>query len=354
MNLQPSLSVSFAFSEDRRVDSLQIDEIARQQGRLRLRLPLEGALYLIPETWFAYSNVSAEARSDFESSNIFVTRHLSDYTESESYGYDFMAEVGAGFGKVRGGQSVFAILRVLDRLREDSLLVREPTREEIILLAQLYSRRSAYISLFDFPEKHFFGDLFGTLDSLGITDEGMLTTYSILKVADVRLESIVRRLFGWKVQAGVEHNSFQRTRDGSGGRRLDRGSFDFLVLTAEYGYDVSTSTHFFASIRRRTSISKRVPKRTFTEAECLLSHEWTDRIESSLRYSLERAEEIPFYEGPRTSQLLAGQFMFYLENRVTLNLGAQYGFSVRELLFSDRAVKYTNVGATFVLTYRFF
>jgi hypothetical protein len=241
----------------------------------------------------------------------------------------------------------------MDRLRKDSLLDRDPTREEVIALAQMYSRRPMYLSLFDFPEKEFFGDLLSALDSMGLVKPESLYPRAILNVADVRLESIFPRMFGWRIQAGLQHRSFQKVRKVTGHRGFARGSIDYLVLAAEYGHDVSLWTHVIAEFQWKASITPRIKKRQSVEASVFLSHELTDRIESSLGYSYDWGNDssIPIDVSGASSHLI-GTFRFYLENRVMLFVSASYGQVLGGNVLQNE--ERTNFGMSFGLNYRFF
>ncbi len=358
MNLRPSLSASYSFSEDSRRDSIVVRSSTNQANSLQVEFPWQGSWYFKPDTWYVYSSALAEAFTAFSQYEFPGFGEPTNRGESKRFGYHATAGAGVGFGKVREGQSVFAILRVMDRLREEELLLREADREEILKLARLYSRRSQYLSLFERPEKYFFGDMFETLDSLGIIDRGKLNAYAILKVTDVRLESIVPRPFGWRIQAGLEHSSYQTTRTSSQSRYFDRGSLDFLVVLAEYGYDVSVQTDAYANFSTKVVVTPRMPEEWTVEATCRLSHELGDRIESDLLYFFTEKEGPGIFPGPETmrnvSHSVSARISFFLEDRAALSASVYYGQARRVDYFSGQAHRSVSAGASFGLTYRLF
>jgi len=356
--LRPSLSAAVEFFRESYRDSAFHRGNQSQQQYLTVDLPWQGSWYLQPEAWYGYTSALGTTRirsSRYENTGVGSSSRIR--TES-SYGYDVTAGAGMGYGIVREGTGVYAVLRILDRLREEGLLIRDPGREEILSLAHLYSQRAKYESLFDRPDKYFWGDLFQKLGETGAIDTTGLTAFTVLKVTDVRLESITPRLFGWRVQAGVEHTSYQSAYNSSGYRSTRRGSTDYLMFLSEYGLDLSLSTHVYSRFEARRVATPRVPQLWNLLWVSSFTYELGERIETRVQYSFERserAEAFPFQPPIFSRQIshgLTGVMMFYMENRVIFRMEAGYGLAKSDV-FSREETRVSAFGQ-FGLTYRLF
>jgi len=78
---------------------------------------------------------------------------------------------GIGYGKLRDGSAVFAVLRILDKLTEDSVLIRPLTKEEVLQIVDIFARKVEYSYTQDRFVKYFMEDIFGQLHKMGVLKE---------------------------------------------------------------------------------------------------------------------------------------------------------------------------------------
>ena len=101
--------------------------------------------YLIPDTWHWF----AEGSGDYsfnqytDNSNTAYSDGSHSYDSSFSKNNFWNASVGCGigYGKLRDGSSIFAVLRILDKLTEDSVLVRPLTKDEVLRIVDVFCER---------------------------------------------------------------------------------------------------------------------------------------------------------------------------------------------------------------------
>jgi hypothetical protein len=278
-------------------------------------------------------------------------------------GYDVRMNAGCGIGKVRDGLPVYTVLRIIDRLREDSALLREPKREEILQLVQIYSRISEYLGKYERYTKYLFGDLFAAMESMGIVDRNGLAVYSIVHTMDVLMEYHTPRLFGWRIQAGLEHHSSQEESFYTSSFQRSKTGVDYLKMSGEIGHDLSLDAHAHAVINVRTGLFTRYLRFLEFEGRGTLTYDLGERIEFRLIIEYMRSHNWvnsgtllePFQR--QTTFRTSLNTRFFIEDRVSLSVESSYDFRRNSRRFpAPDATANTEKGtnASIRLDYRFF
>jgi hypothetical protein len=321
--------------------------------------------YLQPDTWFL--TVQAQGNGQYSyghtkerERNPSLDTTWSDFNRTKNYQYS--ASAGIGYGKLRDGQSIFAALRVLDKLQDDSALVRSLTREEILTLADYFARRSEYAYSQDRYSKFIMEDMVKTLDSMGVIKGGAASAFEVMRAFEViQYERIEPRLFGWRVSASIMRSASQNNDEGSRSTTFYTNSMEYLQLQSDYGYPMSLNTQLSASgavlLPRKDS-----RRRIGVALSGNLTYQVTDRIDAIMAYSLNRtSESLANDDSENFRRDLTHQVnlnvRFFIENDVAFTVSGGYLYQKSDTFFpvpAGYSNTYSSTTASFGLTYRFF
>ena len=323
----------------------------------------DGSSYVNEELLYWYAAFEGNAHYSDQRDHYEVSDTAGIWSNDERWknrSYDVRASAGWGIGKVRDGLPVFTILRIIDRLRKDNALLREPERDEILQLVQIYSRLSEYQGKHDRYAKNLFGDLFVSMESMGIVGRNGLAAYSIVHTMDVLSEYHSPRLFGWRIQAGLEHHSSQDESIYTAHSSRRKAGSDYLNLRGEIGHDFSLESHAYADMHLSAGLFTPYLRFMEFEAKGVLTYDLGERIETRATITYVRNHNWE-YGGTlfdqfalRTNLSSTFDFRFFVEDRVTLRVGSTYNFSRSSrdsgALSNSEKRAYASIG----LDYRFF
>jgi hypothetical protein len=325
--------------------------------------------YIIPDTWHWF----AEGSGNY-SFNQYINNSNTTYSDG-SYSYDstyfknnsWSASVsgGIGYGKLRDGSSVFAVLRILDKLTEDSMLIRPLTRDEVLRIVDIFARRVEYTYTQDRFVKYFMEDVFGQLQKMGVLKENAATAYSVLRAVEVLSEQIAPRLFGWRARLGVQRSFTEGVSGASGMYPQNYTSSylwyfrDYVSLAFDYGYPLTLN------LQVNSSLSIEIP---FIDYQRKIGYMFQiagiyqigERIDATISGSVSRTTDL--FQGTdeneflRNMQYNAGiSFRFFIENNINFNVSCKYSEYYQDnfsLSYSrNSASKYPTI--SFGVSYRF-
>jgi hypothetical protein len=301
--------------------------------------------YLVPDTWFWFAEGSGDY-SFYQNTESYNT----DYSDG-SYYYDssftknnsWSASVGSGigYGKLRDGSAVFAVLRILDKLSEDSVFIRPLTKDEILLIVEVFAKEVGYSYSQDRYTKYFMEDIFVRLQKMGVLKENAVTAYSVLRAAEVLSERIEPRLFGWRARIGIQrrYTEENKARSQSDISRYTSAYFwyfhDYISLSLDYGYPLTTN------LQVNSSFSIEVPRIDYQrkiDYKYQISgiYQIGERIDAIVSGSVSRSTNI--YQSSdeseflRTVQYSAGiSFRFFIENNINFNVSYAYSKQNQDL-----------------------
>ena len=321
--------------------------------------------YIEPDKWFWTAQLQGNGNygynhNDNTQRGVSLDTSWSGFNRDKTYQYSLSA--GVGYGKMRDGQSIFAALRVLDKLQEDGALVRPLTRDETLRLADYLARQSEYVYSQDRYNKFLMEDVFKTLDSMQVIKGGAASAFDVMRAYEVlEYERIEPRLFGWRVSASVMRSASQNGSIGNNYSNLYHNAMEYLQLQSDYGYPLSLNTQLAASgavlVPRKDS--KRRVGVTFTGS---MIYQMTDRIDASVTYSLNRTstsfatDDNEDFSRDLYHRVSAG-LRFFIENNVTFNVNAGYQYQKSSMFLPitvGTSTTYSSTTASFGLTYRFF
>ena len=326
----------------------------------------QGSSYLddSPVYWYASFNGDgyySQQKTHVEQSDTAVVWKYDEREKDRSY--NITVGAGWGVGRIRNGLPVFSVLRILDRLREDEALLREPERDEILRLVQIYARLHEYYGRYERSTKHFFGDLFSAMESMGIVQSSGLAAYSVVRTLEVLTEYHYPRLFGWRIQAGLEHRSSQSETFYTTSYQRSRSANDNLNVKCEAGHDLSLETHAYAEVNLKAGLFHRVASFAELSGRGTVTYDLGERIEvqTSITYTryhdwrVEGSVLDPGYYHSNFQSIL--NIRFFIEDRVVLNLNSSYGFSSstqHSAAFPTRTATDNGANASIGIDYRFF
>jgi hypothetical protein len=310
--------------------------MSRKSYQLNLNPLARYSNYLIPDAWHWFIEVSGNY-SFYQSKNTYDQTSntvASNHDVSSSKGNDWNASLGAGigYGKVRDGSAVFGVLRILDKLKEDSILVRPLSNEEILKLVNIFARRTEYIQIHDRYVKFLMGDLFGELQKMRVLKNNAPTAYSVERAVEVLSEHIEPRLFGWRARLGLQRRYIEQksTDDNSQASVISNyvwNFHDYLQLAVDYGYPVSLNFHITSSLSLgvpRIDYERKINANFNVKG----IYQIGERIDATVSGSMLRNQ---FVNGNIEEQFIrslnynAGiSFRFFIENQISFNVSGLY------------------------------
>ena len=293
--------------------------------------------YIVPDQWHWYVSGGGGYSFDQDRYNSNGSDSYNDVSNDSSYNksnqWNAALSVGIGFGKLRDGAAIFAVLRILDKLTEDSVLTRALAHDEILQLVDLYARQVEYSYSQDRYVKYFMKDVFTELQKMGVLKDNAATAYSVLRAVEVLSEQIEPRVFGWRTQIGLQRTFDEQCSASSSSTSPYTAPYswsarDFLRLSADYGYPISLNAHV------NSSVSFNIP---FTDANRKTNVDFSlkgiyqvgERIDATLSYTFDHSQSLDNNVDQdyftRTIQHEAAlTFRFFIENNVNFNITGSY------------------------------
>lgn len=325
--------------------------------------------YLVPDKWFWYAEGSGNYTFNQSTENYNVTYTNGYFYNDSSFTklnyWTASAGGGIGYGKFRDGSAVFAVVRILEKLADDSVLVRPLQKDEILRIVDVYSRKIEYAYSQDEYEKFFMEDIFKLLQEMGVFKDNCASAYSVLKALQVLSEQIEPRLFGWRARIGLQRRFTEEimTRDISGinpySSEYSWHTGDYALLSFEYGYPFTLNLHF------NSSLSIEIPRIDYERKigyryQISGIYQVGERIDATVSGSAERYSSVyknlDENEFVRNLRYNAGiSFRFFIENNVNLNVSLSYS-EQRQDRYSASAPgssEYQFPTIEFGITYRF-
>jgi hypothetical protein len=320
--------------------------------------------YFVPDKWFWLVEGQGHGsyyydHNESSQSNFGVDNSQTSYSKNRNY--QLSAGVGVGFGKMRDGESIFAALRVLDKLEEDGVLERPLTREEILRLVDHLAKQSEYMFSQDRYAKFLIRDIFDELEKMKILKTPGAYAYEVLRASEVLSESIEPRLFGWRLSAGILHGASESDQDGDQYSSVVKNSQDYLQIDGDYGYPVSLSTELTATMAV-TIPDKDYQRRIGLTLGARASYQIGERIDASIGYTLNR---LSYPRGTDDSENFMRElthridlrFNFFIENDVSLSVTGGYSYD-NQITYYSASQPWSNVNSSYSasigLRYRFF
>ena len=277
--------------------------------------------------------------------------------------FDVSLGAGVGYGKVREGSSVFAVVRIIEKLMEDGYLTRDLTKEEILMLVEKYEKRVVYNYEHERPAKYILRDLFEELIEKGLLTNQNAFAYATSRTDEVLHESIYPRIFGWTIQTGLQVRRYQYNYSStySLGEALDREMGNDWVIQATYGYPLSLYLDWYSQAGLAVPIygkQNRVDQYVSTYLYCEISERISTKIGclfSKGNTYQESRNSVPTYNfGSRLSP--SAEFYYFLEDALNFNITASYSDYLTKREPSSLQSRYVqdSYAVTFGLSYRIF
>jgi hypothetical protein len=238
---------------------------------------------------------------------------------------------GLGYGKMRDGTPVFVVIRILNKLEEDSLITRPLLKNEILSLVNILAKKIEYTYSQDRYVKFLMEDVFSELQKLGVLKNN-ITAYSVLKSVEVLSENIEPRLFGWRGRLGVQRSFSESVYGYSDSLYRSRYywySSGLIQLSFDFGYPVSLNTHLSSNVSMSIPGIDYKRKIIFSfTASCI--YQLGERIDAKLSFSGSRNHFLMSnqYDQDQFLRLLrysAGlSFRFFIENNISFDVNCTY------------------------------
>jgi hypothetical protein len=302
--------------------------------------------YIVPDSWHWFAEGSGNYFFNQYTNNSRNTYSDGSYSSDSSYtkNNSWNASVGGGigYGKLRDGSSVFAVIRILDKLTEDSLLVRPLTKDEVLQIVNIYTRQVEYAYKQDRYLKYFMEDIFGQLEKMGVLKNNAAIVYSVLRAVEVLSEHIEPRLFGWRARLGVQR-SYTREIDArnqsdynypanyyniSNASTYLWSFHDYASLALDYGYPLTLN------FQVNSNLSVEIPRIDYQRKigytyQLAGIYQVGERIDATISGSVSRstylyqsADENEFSRNVQYNTSVS--FRFFIENNINFNVSCGY------------------------------
>jgi hypothetical protein len=292
--------------------------------------------YLIPNKWFWFTEGSGDYSftqyTDNYSSTYSDGFYFHDTSFVKSNSWNASLGGGIGYGKLRDGSPVFAVLRILDKLAEDSALTRSLTKDEVLRIVEVFAKKVEYSYMQDRYVKYFMEDIFSQLQKMGVLKENTAMAFSVLRAVEVISERIEPRLFGWRVRIGVQRRYLEEVNV------RDRSTIyyytdsylwnfhDYVSLELEYGYPLSLN------LQVNSNLSIEIPRIDYQRKVGYIFqlsgiYQVGERIDAIISGSVSRTATPRQNENDfmRNVQYNANiTFRFFIENNVNFDLSCGY------------------------------
>lgn len=123
-------------------------------------------------------------------------------TRGRRFKVDIASPAGLSVGRVRNATVIFWAIRVFERLDEIGLLTRQPSGEDIHRLAKLLYKLREYRTNYERYEKYFMPGVMEFLRNRNYINVPELEVTAALKVFEVFSERVFTRQRGWRLFAG--------------------------------------------------------------------------------------------------------------------------------------------------------
>jgi hypothetical protein len=332
--------------------------------------------YIVPDTWHWFVEGSGYYSFLQNTNNSDTTYADGSYSLLSTYvnfkSWNASVGGGIGYGKLRDGSSVFAVLRILDKLTEDSVLVRPLTKDEVLQIVDIFAKKSEYSYSQDRYIKYFMEEIFGQLQKMGVLKENAAAAYSVLRAVEVLSEQIEPRLFGWRARIGFQRSYTSEISANDEVYPLYytlHYLWDFrdnVSLAFDYGYPLTLN------LQVNSSLSMAIPRLDYQRKigytfQLAGIYQVGERIDATLSGSISRTSSfftMDAYQGInqndffRILQYNVGiSFRFFIENNVNFNVSCGYS-EEHENMFSRSTIMGSNVykspRISFGVNYRFF
>ncbi len=334
--------------------------------RSDIRAAWSGSVSSDPGKWYLFGSFDGRGSYSFFSSSqeFHDTVLATSVRESDrTRDYQVRAGIGLGFGKMRDGLPVFAVLRILEKLREDGVLLREPERNEVLALVHVYARTEEYKGKHERHTKFLMGDLFESMEAMGLVERSGLAAYAVLRTVEVLAEQIEPRRFGWRIQVGMEHYSSQYEYIASSVSNRDKRRSDNLMVTGEIGHDLSLEAHTLLRVDTRFGLFARQDRFMELTVRWIFSYEFGERIQGRMEASYLRTNDWTrsgslFNPETKNTDVNASLLLlFFLEDRINFSARTSYTLDERNRILTS-GMRFRELAramdVSFGLNYRFF
>ncbi len=317
----------------------------------------EEGFHLIGSTDFRYNGTYIENRNTY-------SLNSEQHNIGKWYNLKFDGEIGLGYGRMRDGTIVFQAIRIIERLREDGIITKYLTREQMLLLVDRIAHRREYLTNYERYEKYFVRDIVEELSMLGLISENEVNSFSTLRILETFGETIRPRFFGWRIYYTFGGRHTQYSNESSSGTDFSNDWVDLYTIGGDIGYPLSLRTH--ASINVNVELPNQDYSRKLDiEMTATITHEVTERIDVVGMYSFERqASNITrlSYSDNWTrdiEQSISGNFIYYLEDNFRFSTSLYY-FQYISTDYNDKALlipqtrKSSSLSFSFGLNYNIF
>lgn len=263
------------------------------QTETALDAGFDASQYLSPGTWFFGGNGSLIYQTQTHR-KYFPMFDIRDWSYNR-WSLNGSMGVHVGFGQVRSTRSVVQVIRIVEDLKQDGVLLREMAPEEVVDLAERLDAVREESNIFDRPQKHLNAMIFNALLQGGIIAPTASIAYETERVNEVMQQQIFPRLTGWQILAGpgVYHQEEK-------GNDLLFGPYSdddvVLMATGTYGYPFSPRLHW-TTIGSFWRVFKPEISKTNIDLITMLSYEMGERHawEATIRY---QRQNIIMHGGP--------------------------------------------------------
>ncbi len=316
--------------------------------------------YIIPDEWYMHAGGSFDGQYDLSRYEDHSTSGTPSMSFNKRKTVNTQVTGGIGYGKMRDARAVIVIIRILENLSEEGVLVRPLSNDEIIAMAEQYHANLTTTGQFERKTKHLIGAIISDLLDKGLITAQQSIGYVTGRSIEVFSEQIYSRPIGWKVQTGPSF-AFAEYRYSASNNyyTYQKDPNHRWRVSAEYGTALTQSLHFSSTATVDLPVLS-WQRQLEARISAALTHEIGERSSASLSLSWDKYEWIGDINDPGRSHYnghylyLAAQYVYFLEDNLSFTFGVNYSDNrsiAQQLMFTSRQVQ-NNGNVNFNIVYR--
>lgn len=304
--------------------------------------------YITPDEWYMHAGGSFDGQYDLSRYENHSTSGSPSMSFNKRRTVNAQVTGGIGYGKMRDARAVIVIVRILENLSEEGVLVRPLSNDEIIAMAEQYHANLTSSAQFERRTKHLIGAIISDLLDKGLITAQQSIGYVTGRSIEVFSEQIYSRPIGWKVQTGPSF-AFDEYRYSASNNyySYQRDPNHRWRVFAEYGTALSQLLHFTSS----ASVDLPVlswQRQLESRISAALTHEIGERSSASLSLYWSKYESIGDIDDPGASHnnthyfYLSMQYVYFLEDNLSFTIGVNYSDDraiTEQLMLTSRSVQ---------------
>jgi len=238
--------------------------------------------------------------------------------------YDYPATditVSMGYGRFTNATALAKAVRIEDFLLKEGILSDRMPEKNMIELAKVIDRRSAYREKFGFAYRgHWYEDMEEQIRRSGKLKGERISTIGVIRIQEVLTrERIADKFYGWDVSLGTKQELTSPKKE-------QERPPPALDITAHYARPIGWKMQWNEGLDVSSPFGKDFGKKYSLSINSDFSYELANRVDLNVQHSL-KLDKLEADERVTLSNFFRVVLVFYMENHINLVISEQVGKS---------------------------